>query len=43
MEKPLNRDLQGGKNCFYHTNPRNFQRPLPSLILRYTAENLQVT
>ena len=25
------------------TNPSNFQRPLRSLLLRYTAENLQVT
>ena len=29
--------------CFSHTNPSNFRGPLQSLLLRYTAENLQVT
>ena len=33
----------GGKSCFSHTNPSNFQRPLRSQLLKYTAENLQVT
>ena len=33
----------GGKSCFSPTNPSNFRRPLQSLLLRYTAENLQVT
>ena len=38
--KPIKR---GGKSCFSHSNPSNFRRPLQSLLLRYTAENLQVT
>ena len=29
-----------GKSCFSHTNTPNFRRPLQSLLLRYTAENL---
>ena len=33
----------GGQSCFSHTNPSNFQQPLQSLLLRYTADNLQVT
>ena len=33
----------GGKSCFSHTNPCDFQQLLQSLLLRYTAENLQVT
>ena len=33
----------GVKSCFSHTNPSNFRRPLQSLLLRYTAENWQVT
>ena len=33
----------GGERCFSHTNPSNTPRLLQSLILRYTAENLQVT
>ena len=32
-----------GKNCFSHANLVNFWRPLQSLLLRYTAENSQVT
>ena len=32
-----------GKSCFSHTNASNFRRPLRSLLLRYTAENSQVT
>ena len=31
------------KLFFQHTNRSNFRRPLQSLLLRYTAENLQVT
>ena len=31
------------KSCFSHTNASNFRRPLQSLLLRYTAENSQVT
>ena len=31
------------KSCFSHTNPSNFGRPLRSLLLRYTAKNLQAT
>ena len=33
----------GGKSCLAHINPSNFQQPLQPLLLRYTAENLQVT
>ena len=33
----------GGKSCFFHTDPSNFQQLLQLLLLRYTAENLQVT
>ena len=33
----------GGKSCFSHINLSTFQRPLQSLLLRCTAENLQVT
>ena len=29
-----------GKSCLSHTNASNFRRPLKSLLLRYTAENL---
>ena len=35
--------MTGWKELFSHTNPSNFHRPLQSLLLRYTAENLQVT
>ena len=31
------------KSCFSHTNASNFRRPLQSLLLRYTAENAQVS
>ena len=33
----------GGKSCFSHTNPSHFWRLSQSLLLRYTAENVQVT
>ena len=33
----------GGKSCFSHTNPSNFQWLLQLLLFRYTAEYLQVT
>ena len=42
MENHLSVRL-GGKSCFSHTNPSNFGRPLRSLLLRYTAENVQAT
>ena len=29
-----------GKRCVSHTNASNFRRPLQSLLLKYTAENL---
>ena len=32
-----------GKSCFPHANASNFQQPLQSLLLRYTAENAQVS
>ena len=32
-----------GRSCFSHTNASNFRRPLQSLLLRYTAENAQVS
>ena len=32
-----------GKSFFSHTNASNFKRPLQSLLLRYAAENSQVT
>ena len=35
--------MTGWQNFFSRTNPSNFRRPLQSLLLRYTAENLQVT
>ena len=35
--------LLGGKSCFFHTDPSNFQQLLQSLLLRYTAQKLQVT
>ena len=41
--KPCKRDWIHGKSGFSHTNASNFWRPLQSLLLRYTAENAQVT
>ena len=38
-----NHSSMTGKIFFSRTNPSNFRRPLQSLLLRYTAENLQVT
>ena len=32
-----------GKSCLSHTNASNFRRPLQSLLLRYMAENSQIT
>ena len=40
--KPIKRDWVA-RVVFPHSNPSNFRRPLQSLLLRYTAENLQVT
>ena len=37
--KPFKHDWVAIKSCFSHTNPSNFRR----LLLRYTAENSQVT
>ena len=31
------------QELFSYTNPSNFQQPLQSLLLRYMAENVQVT
>ena len=36
--------LLDGKSCFsYSTDASNFRLPLQSLLLRYTAENSQIT
>ena len=35
--------LLDGKSCFSETNASKIWRPLQSLLLRYTAENIQVT
>ena len=32
-----------GKSCFSQTNASNFRLPLQSPLLRYTAENAQVS
>ena len=40
--KPFKRDWLA-KIVFPHTSPSNFRRPPQSLLLRHTAENLQVT
>ena len=45
-EKKLNHStvsVAGLQGLFLPTNPSYFRRPLKSLLLRYTAENLQVT
>ena len=38
-----NASVTGWQKLFSHTNASNFRRPLQSLLLRYTAENSQVT
>ena len=35
--------VTGWQNFFSNTNPSNFRRQLQSLLLRYMAENAQVT
>ena len=40
--KPLKR-VTGWQELFSHTNPSYSGLPLRSLLLRYTAKNLQVT
>ena len=40
--KPRKRDWVA-RVVFFFINPSNFRRPLQSLLLRYTAENSQVT
>ena len=35
--------VTGWQKLFSHSNASNFQRPLQLLLLRYTAENAQVT
>ena len=35
--------VTGGKSFFSHTNASNFRWPLQSLLLRYMAENSQIT
>ena len=35
--------VNGWQKLFSHANASNFRRPLQSLLLRYTAENSQVT
>ena len=40
--KPCKRDWMA-KVVFSHTNASNFRRPLQLLLLRYTAENSNVT
>ena len=43
MENPASVRTEWQKFFFPHTNASNFRRPLQSLLLRYTAENSQVT
>ena len=41
--KPFKHDWVAIKSGFSHTDPSNFRRLMQSLLLRYTAENSQVT
>ena len=41
--KPFKHDWVAIKSGFSHTDPSNFRRLMQSLLLRYAAENLQVT